>query len=75
ARWINPQVRGWINYYGKFNRSALYQTGYYIEYKLCLWASKKYKRLKRSREKGRNWLRRIRKDHLRPTFAHWEFVS
>lgn len=75
ARWINPQVRGWINYYGKFNRSTLYQTCDHIEYKLCLWASRKYKRLKRSREKGRSWLRKIRRRHLGLSLAHWEFVS
>lgn len=23
ARWFNPKLRGWINYYGRFNRSAL----------------------------------------------------
>ena len=36
AEWINPRIRGWINYYGKFNRSALYYLTDYIEYKLCL---------------------------------------
>ena len=75
AQWINPQVRGWINYYGKFNRSALYHLTNHIEYKLCLWACRKYKRLKERREKGRNWLRRIRKGQLGPPFAHWAFVS
>ena len=24
ARWMNPIVRGWMQYYGAFNRSALY---------------------------------------------------
>jgi len=24
ARWVNPVVRGWMNYYGAFYRSALY---------------------------------------------------
>jgi RNA-directed DNA polymerase len=26
ARWINPIVRGWMQYYGRFNRSALYRV-------------------------------------------------
>lgn len=72
--WINPQVRGWINYYGRFNRSALYHLTDHIENKLCLWACRKYKRLRRLREKGRKWLRRIRKGQLGPRFAHWAFV-
>ena len=74
AHWINPQVRGWIQYYGKFNRSALYHLTDIIETKLSLWACKKYKRLGRLREKGREWLRRIRKRELGPSFAHWAFV-
>ena len=24
ARWMNPIIRGWMNYYGRFRRSALY---------------------------------------------------
>ena len=74
AKWINPQIRGWINYYGKFNRSALYHLTSYIEYKLCLWARNKYKRLKRRREQARKWLRRIRKGRDKLLFAHWNFV-
>ena len=74
ARWINPQIRGWIQYYGKFNRSALYHLTDIIETKLSLWACKKYKRLGRLREKGREWLRRIRKGKSGPDFAHWAFV-
>jgi len=23
ARWMNPIIRGWMNYYGRFRRSAL----------------------------------------------------
>ncbi len=74
ARWVNPQIRGWINYYGKFYRSALYHLADYIEYKLCLWAMNKYKRLNGLREQARKWLRRIRKGQLRPHFTHWEFI-
>ena len=74
AEWINPRIRGWINYYGKFNRSALYHLTDYIEHKLCLWAMNKYKRLKGLREQARKWLRRIRRGQHRPQFAHWEFV-
>jgi len=75
ARMINPQVRGWINYYGKFFRSALYHLTGYIEYQLCLWARRKYKRLRERREKAREWLRRIRKRQLGRLFVHWNFVN
>ncbi len=33
-----------------------------------------YKRLGRLREKGRKWLRRIRKGQHGPRFAHWAFL-
>jgi RNA-directed DNA polymerase len=59
---INPQIRGWINYYGKFYRSALYSLVDYIEYKLCLWAKNKYKKFKGSLEGARKWLRKIQKE-------------
>lgn len=75
AKWINPKVRGWINHYGNFYRSALYPLMNHIEYKLCLWACKKYKRLKGARERGRKWLRRIREGQLGPPFVHWAFIS
>ena len=75
ARHINPQVRGWINYYGKFYRSALNEVVEYIEYKLSMWARKKYKRLKQSKEKARCWLRRIReRQQSRTLFAHWNML-
>ena len=73
AEKINPQVRGWINYYGKFYQSALYHLMGYIEYKLCLWARKKYKRFNGRREKAREWLTKIRQRQIRGLFVHWKF--
>lgn len=76
AKMINPKVVGWINYYGKFYRSALYEVTEYIEYKLCIWARKKYKRFKESKEQARQWLGRIRKRQRGPKlFAHWNFTQ
>lgn len=45
ARDINPIVRGWINYYGAFNRSAMYPTLQRINAYLMRWIRNKYKRL------------------------------
>jgi len=60
ARFINPKVRGWINHYGMFHRSALRQIMSYIEYKLADWARRKYKRLNTRLRKAKRWLRRIK---------------
>ncbi len=74
AREINPQIRGWINYYGKFYRSALYCVVEHIEYKLCLWARRKYKRLRGSKEQARQWFWRIRARQHSKLFVHWNFA-
>ena len=42
ARWINPIVRGWMNYYGAFRRSALYPLLTRINAYLLRWLRKKY---------------------------------
>ena len=43
---INPQVRGWINYYGAFYRSELGFLARRINEHLVRWAMHKFKRLK-----------------------------
>ena len=46
ARRINPIVRGWMQYYGAFYRSALYPLLQRINAYLMRWIRKKYKRLR-----------------------------
>ena len=52
ARDINPIVPGWMNYYGAFNRSAMYPLLQRINAYLMRWIRKKYKRL-RAKKKAR----------------------
>jgi RNA-directed DNA polymerase len=54
AAWINPIVRGWLNYYGRFRPSALYPLLQRINTYLMRWAGKKYKRL-RSYKRFKAW--------------------
>lgn len=68
---MNPRVRGWITYYGKYYRSALVPLMNYLNKRLVRWAAKKYKRLKRSIQKGVCWMQRIIKKQPE-LFAHWE---
>ncbi len=42
ARIVNPVVRGWMAYYGRFYRSALYPLLQRINFKLLRWVKKKY---------------------------------
>lgn len=46
AQWLNPMIRGWINYYGKYTRSALDGIFQRINGTLVRWSIKKYKKLK-----------------------------
>jgi RNA-directed DNA polymerase len=45
ARRVNPVVAGWMRYYGRFYRSALYPLLARINAYLVQWIRKKYKRL------------------------------
>jgi RNA-directed DNA polymerase len=44
ARLINPKVRGWMAYYGAFNRAALYPLLHRINTCLLRWIMRKYKK-------------------------------
>jgi RNA-directed DNA polymerase len=68
---INPQVRGWINYYGAFYRSELRFLAWRINDHIVRWAMQKFKRLKRSYAKALAWLMRVRQ-HQPRLFAHWQ---
>ena len=46
ARWLNPIVAGWINYYGRFYRSAIDPLLRRINTYLRRWAGRKYRRLR-----------------------------
>ena len=73
ARMFNAVIRGWINYFGAFYKSALYPTLLHIDRKLARWATRKFKRLRRHRRRAEQWLRRIA--HRQPgLFAHWRLL-
>jgi group II intron reverse transcriptase/maturase len=71
ARVVNPVLRGWINYYGSFYKSALYRVFQQLNNILVRWASRKYKRLRRNNQRARQWLQGV--FHRQPKlFAHWQ---
>jgi len=61
AQFLEPYIRGWINYYGKFRLSALNPIFQLLRKRLVRWARKRYKRYKTSLVKAYDWLTRIRK--------------
>jgi RNA-directed DNA polymerase len=61
AKKLNPITRGWFNYYGKFRGSALRKLWIYINERLAIWLSKKYKPLRRRKARARELLNKIKK--------------
>lgn len=73
ARMFNPIIRGWINYYGRYYKSALIPTLKCLERRLVMWATRKYKRLRCHRRRAAEWLRRIARKQPN-LFAHWSVL-
>lgn len=59
ARVINPAVRGWMNYYGRYYRSKCVLVLRHINVALAAWARQKYKRFRRRKRSSMHWLGRI----------------
>ena len=70
AKEINPQVRGWMNYYGAYCRSVMSPILRQVEMAIARWVNRKYKKLHRKLVTATRWLRSIwrRRPNL---FAHW----
>ncbi|MFG2866097.1 group II intron reverse transcriptase/maturase [Streptomyces sioyaensis] len=72
ARWINPIVRGWMQYYGAFYRAALHPLLIRINAYLVRWIRRKYRRLRTFKRAHACWKRII---HQRPRlFAQWAWT-
>ena len=59
ARLVNPVVRGWLNYYGRFYRSRCVQVLRHFNEALGKWAQRKYTRFRRRERAAMHWLGRI----------------
>ena len=70
ARWVNPIVHGWINYYGHFYKSRLYPILKPINDYLNHWAQQKYKRLRGHLSRTWRWLEGVTR-RSPALFAHW----
>jgi RNA-directed DNA polymerase len=72
ARWLNPIVVGWMNYYGRFYRSALYPLLRRVSSYLRRWTRKKYKRLRAHKRFKWWWTGLIARQP--GLFAQWRWV-
>jgi len=71
SRIVSPIVRGWINYYARFYKSALYRTLDHLNIILARWAMRKYKRLRGRLTTACRWLGQIAKRQPQ-LFPHWQ---
>ena len=72
-RWIGPAIRGWMRYYGRYYRSALYPLLARLNYRIQRWLHAKYKRLRVLKAMRAAWARIITQ-HPR-ALPHWPWVT
>ena len=70
AEKINPTVRGWLNYFTKYNPSAVKYTINCLNWRLVKWAMCKYKHFRGHRERAEKWLKELAKREPN-MFSHW----
>ena len=68
---LNPILRGWIEYYGSYNRSALGSVMVYVNRTLTAWAMRKYKRLQGHKTRAILFILKIQKEDEQ-LFSHWK---
>jgi RNA-directed DNA polymerase len=68
---INPIVRGWMTFWGRFYRTQMDPLLKRINTYLVRWLPKKYKRLHGYKRAKRCWDGITRRD--RGLFAHWQW--
>lgn len=74
ARACNPKVRGWINYYGRYYKSALNPVFRQLNSSLVKWARWKYKKLRSHKTRAAEWLGQVAKREP-SLFAHWQLLG
>jgi RNA-directed DNA polymerase len=70
AKELNPRIRGWLNYYSKYYKSAVNPVFAYINRRLAKWAQKKYKKLRGSISRAIEWIEKVANSR-KELFAHW----
>ncbi len=71
ARWYNPIIRGWLNYYGRYSRSAMYPVLWHLNRTLVAWAMRKYRYFRQRKTWASLFMEGILK--RQPwLFAHWQ---
>ncbi len=59
GNYINPKLRGWINYYSLFQKRGLRKAFTILEYRILKWVRSKYKRL-RTKRRSVHWIKKMK---------------
>ena len=70
AHRMNPLLRGWINYYGRYAPSALAPLLRYVNQTLQAWARRKFKRFKAHKIRVSQFLQKLSRQNAN-LFVHW----
>lgn len=71
AKVINPILKGWINYYGRYHISELRKVFNCLNKRLVKWAKRKYKRLRNNWQRATRWTKQVYERNPK-MFAHWQ---
>lgn len=74
AGMFNPILRGWINYFKRYYKSAMYPTFQHFDRILAKWAVRKYKKLRGHQRRAQQWLSRVARKQPK-LFAHWQLLQ
>jgi group II intron reverse transcriptase/maturase len=71
ARQLNPLLRGWIEYYGRFTRTALEPLLRYVNQTIEAWMMRKFKRFMGRKTKAGRFLEQLSRE-CPGLFVHWK---
>ncbi len=70
AKLLNPKLRGWMAYYGRYYPSAMYAIWRHFNTMLVAWAMQKFKSFRRRKTRAGRFLERIAEGDP-SLFYHW----
>jgi RNA-directed DNA polymerase len=70
ANRLNPLLRGWIGYYGRYTPSALSTMLRYVNGTLLRWAMRKFKRFNAHKVRASHFLQKLARGDM-GLFVHW----
>jgi RNA-directed DNA polymerase len=74
AALLNPMLRGWMQYYGRYRPTELNPLYHYVNLTLVKWARRKYKRLRGSQTRAAAFIASMH-GRMPRLFAHWHLTT